>query len=663
MKKRFLACTLGIILSLSLVMTSLVDVRAEETGADAQSQEVSAGVEELAEAQDSEEVTVEEEIEAKQPEEIVPEQTEPEEIIEEIPEEEGKAEKSNAQTEKKNSEEKLETMTVAGEAEAFEERTPTFTNPVSKVEYILASDGNYELKVTLSSLKTLYKSQQDLIRGVGVTSRSAEDGRCFMAVEDYYDGEDEFVFQSSIKYAETIKPGERFYVEVYFVDGDIQASDTQKVKLGMEKVYFTAPGFTTGGYSGTFTKAEPGIRYNGMPNVNLEFESASNLYILREDMSTGFLKLLNEGQPPYYNFYEDGTKESLEFSKNYRYYLLKNNWYSDTALKTKLIEGVTISSLSDAEKTVLKDSCSNPVCVTTLGPKVAKVTGITCSSSLESATVTWWTTDTEGDANATGYEIYQNNKLVQKYAKRSYDGQITVNLRIPYVGVQKFKIRPYFIIDGKTYYGDWSAETGCESSKIKSSTLLVTKINSNKVRIIITNGSGITGNDVYMSSGSSWKKIKSNVGGAFYYSAKKAGSQKYRVVGFRYTGGKRYYASSSAAAKPRANIKKGTQFSSSAESYAYGTARMHMLKIYYSGGKLKISGYLYNSRYLTLKRSKVKITVYSAEGKKIASQTFKYNKKMTAMKKKKVTFTFKKAKKDYDLTDSRIYMTVYPTWF
>ena len=495
-----------------------------------------------------------------------------------------------------------------------------------------------------------------------MTSKSAEDERCFMAVEAYYKGQDEFVFQSSIKYAKTIKPGERFYVEVYFVDGDIQVSGTQ-INLGMEKVYFTAPGFTSGGYSGTFTKAEPGIQYNGRPNVNLEFKADSNLYILREDMSTGFLKLLNEGQSPYYAFYEDGTKESLDFSTNYRYYLVKNNWYSDADLKTKLTEGVTLSSLSDAEKTVLKDSCSNPVCVTTPGPKVAKVTGIKCSSSLESATVTWWTNDTEGDVNATGYEIYQNNKLVQKYAKTSYSGQISVNLRIPYVGVQKFKVRPYFIIDGKTYYGDWSAETGCESSKITSSTLLVTKINSNKVRIIITNGSGITGNDVYMSSGSSWKKIKSNVGGAFYYSAKKAGSKKYRVVGSRYTGGKYYYASSSAAAKPRANIKKGTQFSSSAESYAYGTARMHMSKIYYSGGKLKISGYLYNSRYLTLKRSKVKITVYSAEGKKIASQTFKYNKKMTAMKKKKVTFTFKKAKKDYDLTDSRIYMTVYPTWF
>lgn len=618
MKKRFLACTMGIILSLSLVMTSLVDVRAEEAGADVQSQEVFAGVEELKEAQDREEVTVEEEIEAKQPEE-----TAPEEIIEEIPEEEGKAEKSKDQTEKNSSEDQFHTMTEIDEVEAFEERTPTFENPLSKVEYILASGGNYKLRVTLSNLKTLYKSQleQDLVRAVEVSAWSVDKTRCFMSAGANYEGEDEIVLTAA--FAENIKPGEKFYVEVYVEDKPLQTSGVNIINVGMEKVYFTAPGFTSGGYTKTFTKAEPGIQYNGRPNVNLEFEADSNLYILREDMSTGFLKLLNEGQSSYYAFYEDGTKESLEFSTNYRYYLVKNNWYSDAALKTKLIEGVTFSSLSNAEKTVLSKSCSNPVCVTTLGPKVAKVTGIECSSSLESATVTWWTTDTEGDANATGYEIYQNNKLVQKYAKTSYDGQLTVNLRIPYVGVQKFKVRPYFIIDGKTYYGDWSAETGCESSKITSSTLLVTKINSNKVRIIVTNGSGITGNDVYMSSGSSWKKIKSNVGGAFYYSAKKAGSQKYRVVGSRYTGGKYYYASSSAAAKPRANIKKGTQFSSSAESYAYGTARMHMSKIYYSGGKLKISGYLYNSRYLTMKRAKVKITVYSAEGKKIASQTFK----------------------------------------
>lgn len=662
MKKRFLACTMGIILSLSLVMTSLVDVRAEEAGADAQSQEVSAGVEELAEAQDSEEVTVEEEIEAKQPEEIVAEQTEPEEIIEEIPEEEGKTEESNAQTEKNSSEDQFHTMTEIDEVEAFEERTPTFENPLSKVEYILASDGNYKLRVTLSNLKTLYKSQleQDLVRAVEVSAWSVDKTRCFMNGGDNYKGGDEIVLEASS--AENIKPGEKFYVAVYVEDKPLQTPGVNIINVGMEKVYFTAPGFSGTLSSNKITSATPFIDYNGFAKVKLNFVDG-RCYLIREDPSTGIATLANNGEYIYYEFVEDGVSGELEFEKTYRYYVLSSKIESEANLFADLKKGIKFSDLSDESKEKLSSICSEAFRVTTSKPKLAKVTGIKCSSSLESATVTWWTTDTEGDANATGYEIYQNNKLVQKYAKRSYDGQITVNFRIPYVGVQKFKVRPYFTANGKTYYGDWSAETGCESSKIKSSTLLVTKINSNKVRIIITNGSGITGNDVYMSSGSSWKKIKSNVGGAFYYSAKKAGSQKYRVVGSRYTGGKRYYASSSAAAKPRANIKKGTQFSSSAESYAYGTARMHMLKIYYSGGKLKISGYLYNSRYLTLKRSKVKITVYSAEGKKIASQTFKYNKKMTAMKKKKVTFTFKKAKKDYDLTDSRIYMTVYPTWF
>ena len=763
MKKKFLAGTLGILLSLSLVMTSYAPVQA----ADAE-----VGVQEVV-AEKEEEVVEEGETEAVEMEEV-----EPSEEMEEValPEEqqEEKSEKPKKEQPEKQTKE-MRAMVSPGEVVATQTKTPTKENPISKVEYILGSDGNYSLRITISHLKTLYYDELSTAGGWELVSYSRDDSsRCFFYHEGFYDKDNELIVSNS-ENSKTVKPGERFYIKFDLLDSIPQAPNVRPVYNETVSMDFTAPvtytvdnitkdskgkvvstktislgsnskgkifGFlweniegtgyswpvtpditvTTGsGTTVSKSRTENGAdiyeigkgvtsvtvkvisNYIGSGKCGWKFTysiqdqedpisfgndrlklvgsaeygtfnfpqaslkvissetSSQRYYYLREDVETGIITLLNSSYTPYTTYGDDSN--DLKYEKTYRYYVtvMGDIDNAGSTFKDSLLAG---TPLTQAVKDKLPN-CSNPLTLTMVSPIIATIKRLVATPWLESVDLVFYP-EYDSGVRATGYEIWQNGKFVQTCTGKvdMWETYLTVSRKIPYVGAQKFKIRAYYDYYGKTYYGKFSNEITCESRKIEPSSLAVTNINKNQARITIRNGYGVTGNDVYVSSGSSWKKIKTNVNGAFTYKAKKAGSLKYRVVGSRTSGGKYYPGVSSGAFKPAANtLMLSSGRKPNARAYTYATARYIGSKAYYSGNKLKVSGYLVNTRIFDLKSAKVTITVYS-QGKKIAKQTFKYKKKVKDYQSKKVTFTFKKAKKDYDLRNgnTQVYITISPNW-
>lgn len=180
--------------------------------------------------------------------------------------------------------------------------------------------------------------------------------------------------------------------------------------------------------------------------------------------------------------------------------------------------------------------------------------------------------------------------------------------------------------------------------------LAVTKITSNNARIVLNtpNNQRYSGaSTYYVYKGS--KKIKTIKSSSalqvrFSYKRKGAGKGTYKVraacAGKTYTNAKVF--------KPVKNQVKYSSQSKNPRNYTYATAPFVVTKIYYSGGKLKVQGYLLNARILDLKKAKIKVKV-KVEGKTIASQKFTAKKKIGEYGKKKLTLTFKKAKKYKDL--------------
>lgn len=245
-----------------------------------------------------------------------------------------------------------------------------------------------------------------------------------------------------------------------------------------------------------------------------------------------------------------------------------------------------------------------------------------------------------------GYYVYVDGV---KKGESHYSYARELEVAIPYAGEHKIVVKPYLDKDGRRWIGACTASATVKSKSIgKGSISRLTKLSAGKVCVHVTVPQGATGVKVYCGT----KLIKTfKANGTFKYSASKAGSKYYKVRAYVTEGGKNYYSGYTTGKKPSLNQRTwaGQGSYSSKNSFSYGTAHFLVSKVYYSGGKLKVTGYLYNSRIFTLKSVKVTCKVY-AEGKTY-NKTFIVKPKLGEYGRKKVTLTFAKGTA-YDLRGS-----------
>lgn len=255
-----------------------------------------------------------------------------------------------------------------------------------------------------------------------------------------------------------------------------------------------------------------------------------------------------------------------------------------------------------------------------------------------------------------GYKIYIDGAY-KKAVK--YSG--TTEVDVPYSGDHTVYIIPY--------YKD--ASTGAVTNGPKSNTKTIafkklgqakisqiTKLSSGKVCIHVKKPEGASGIKIYKGT----KLIKTMTkNGSFRYSASGAGNKYYKTKAYIKENGKTYYSSYSKAKKPLTNSRtwSGQGNYSAKDSFRYATANFRISKIYYSKGRLKVSGYLYNTRIFDLKKVKIKVRV-NAEGKTY-SKTFTKTVNMGEYGKKKITLSFPKSSQ-YDLRAASLYNNCVGNW-
>lgn len=156
-------------------------------------------------------------------------------------------------------------------------------------------------------------------------------------------------------------------------------------------------------------------------------------------------------------------------------------------------------------------------------------------------------------AGASGYAIYNSaNQLVAKTAKTAY----TVK-KLKSMKTYSYKVRPYVISDGVTYYGGFSAVEKVMTKPARPSVKLSAGVN--QIRISWKKIKGVSGYVVYRSGRKSggYTKVKTlKRSSATSYTNKNLKSSKkyyYKVRAFKTVNGKKVYSSYSSVKSIRAN--------------------------------------------------------------------------------------------------------------
>ena len=228
----------------------------------------------------------------------------------------------------------------------------------------------------------------------------------------------------------------------------------------------------------------------------------------------------------------------------------------------------------------------------------------------------------------------------------------------------KFVIKPYKLVDDTTYeastqtydgdyyYGVWVKTISTYG--VAAPGIAATKLAKKKAAITIKTLASLRYSGAgYYQLYKGTKKIKTfNASSAskirYTYTKKNAGKAKYKVRAV--VCGKAY--SFSKAVKPGKNVFK-IKRSLNPHNYSYATGRFVPTKIYYSNNKLKVKGYVLNTRIFKMKLSKINVKV-KVNGKKVVSKKVKCKKSLKAYGKKKVVLTFPKAKKYADLRNGNL---------
>lgn len=534
--------------------------------------------------------------------------------------------------------------------------TPTQSCPVSKVEYVPQSDGQFNLKVTVD-LDVFQKAGyldgdyywydiSIINNGTGKYLAYEEGNLVSLSGERIY----EYNKEKNPNYSLTQNQG--ITIKYSLLDanpqGDPETGEEPDPINSPVKFQCTAPSLFTG-FEAVYKVS------GGDESVDLSYDKyygyGNDTYMdnvfLRETPSTGTIRIIDTiGRTHYANDYQ------VKSATNYIYYVVKKDVLNEVI--PELLKKLDYNEVAfSAEEKAKLRTISAYKEVTIPAPRIVKVSNLKASPGVRSASLTWkYEYDTTAP-NVTGFNvnIYAPNGSLYKTYKYKYTPQYSsycgATYSIPYDGTYYFTVTPYYVYNGKTYTGTTSAKVSCTSSKISAATGSVTKISSKKARITIKKSAGSTGTMVYQYVSGKWKYIGKTTGSSYTVTKNTAGKKKYRLRSYIVDNGKTYYSGSySGTYSPKSNTA-AFKYSSRPAAYPMYSHYWRPDKIYYSGNKVVVKGKFINTHIYNLDYFKIKLTV-KCQGKVIGTKTINSG-KMKSNKVKKVTVKLDKSKAGYDL--------------
>lgn len=351
-------------------------------------------------------------------------------------------------------------------------------------------------------------------------------------------------------------------------------------------------------------------------------DDTPNMQFYKQDLDTGkFAKVSAEKSAGswYYDY-------KTELGQNLKYYLVNANKLSYASSMPTGIDYVTLSSSAKADL----ETWASTATVNIEGPDLPSVSNLTNTKGVKTATLEW-VGSAAPDVTYFKIQRYNANGVLKATVKMNATehNYLKKQLYVPYTGTHTFKVTPILELNGTEYQGD-SASIKVSSKKIAAPGGGVTKISASKAKITITKPVGADGVRVWKRTNGVWKVIKTfNPGKAgsvtthrFAWAKNAVGTSRYKFQSFVKDNGVTYYHNTQAniAYKVPGANQCVYNLSSKPSSYADYSHYWKPNKIYYSNGKVKLTGCFINTHIYALSNVKVKVT-FKCDGKLVGTKT------------------------------------------
>lgn len=361
--------------------------------------------------------------------------------------------------------------------------------------------------------------------------------------------------------------------------------------------------------------------------------------------------------------------ETPLMDKQYKYYIIKK--FDATGLPTTVNKAVTFTDSMEAQLDKYGQSTQvfdipKPVVATVKDFKLYVYKDVPKYRRL------MW--DNNSNGGVTGYIVKRYNssgKLIKNYGRVKMSAPDTIGearkYYVPYSSdpnkyTAYFTVTPYYYYNGKYYDGKETSKIKTKSVRIKAPTAKITKISNSKAKITINKASNSAGTIIYQYTGGKWKKIGSTTGTKYTVtynkskgSSKTPGKVKYKFKSYLTDNGSTFYSDSySTSYSPLSNYKSWnySKYQSDYKDYSHFWKPM---KIYYSNGKVKLTGRWINTHNYRLDYFNIKVTV-ECDGKVIGTKTLKCG-KMAANSTKTHSAVTISTKAGYDLRNGNTTIT------
>lgn len=524
--------------------------------------------------------------------------------------------------------------------------TPTYSCPVSKVEFVPQSDGQFNLKVTVD-LDVLYVGDG---YGFDLSIKNNATGKTLAGEQSLLDKSGEKVFEyekDDLHPNYSLIQNQGITIKFSLFDTNPQY-DPDPINSPTE-LNCTAPSLFTG-FSAEYKEGESDewveVKYDRYSGDDYKY----NIY-QRENPSAGTIKVISYG-----DVYRSKYDYQFKPATKYIYYVAKQSSFEKILPDLYGKVGSTEVAFSAEDKAKLC-TISAYASVTVPGPRIVNVNNLKVSPDIRQASLTWKYNYETILPNVTGFyvRVYSSNgSLYKKYEYTDYKIQDSVycsaTYSIPYKGTYYFTVTPYYVYEGETYEGNTTDKVSCTSKSLSSASGSVTKISNKKVRITIKKATGSTGTMIYQNVSGKWKYIGKTTGDSYTVTKNTAGKKKYRLLSYIDENDTTYKADKySGTYSPKANVAKFS-YSNYPSSYKQLSHYWRPNKIYYSGKKVVVEGKFINTHIYTLDYCKIKLTV-KCQGKVIGTKTINSG-KLKPNQVKKVTVKLDKSKTGYDLRGS-----------
>lgn len=521
--------------------------------------------------------------------------------------------------------------------------TPTEKCPVSKVEFVKVSDGQYNLKVNYDlSVYTYLSDGVDYFYDLSIKNKDTGDslGGQYTCIGSKPSGLGGVTRTYECKEDKIVTWNQEVSIKFEVTD-----SDNVLVNNPAELVCKAPAPFT--GFTAVYIEGESDeyveVQYESYYGDDYKY----NIF-LRENTSAGTVKVISSD-----DVYKKRTDNLLDPATKYIYYVAKQTDLQKILPDFYAELGSTEIPFTAAEKAKLR-TISAYAAVEVPGPRIVEALNLKAIPGVRKAKLTWEYDYETIEPNVSGFyvrEYASNGTLRKEYIYTNYKikdfSDFSATYSIPYKGTYYFTVTPYYVYEGKPYEGNTTAKVACTSKSLSAAAGSVTKISDKKARITIKKAEGSTGTIVYQYTGGKWVKLGSTTGTSYTTTKNTAGKKKYRLLSYITENSTTYKASKySSNYSPKANVQSFS-YSSYPSSYPKYNHYWRPTKVSYSGNKVLVNGKFINTHLFAVDYVKIKITV-KCQGKVIGTKTVSSG-YMRSNQVKKMSVKLDYSKTGYDL--------------